>query len=170
MTEKELTNRGNVIEAALKRIGMSENPAGSNNVYSNTWFYGREVHDGDKPGAHYPWCCTDIMLIYHEAGCPFPKADYLRGYSSVPSLKKARKNEITTTPQPGDLVLFEFNGKPEPDHIGIFDCWEIEGKSFWSIEGNTSAKGSQDNGGSRLRQKRGIKLVDCFIAPRELKL
>lgn len=170
MTEKETINRGNVIEQALKHMGMTEKPAGSNNVLFNTWFYGREVRDGDKPGASYAWCCTFVMWVYYQAGVPFPKSDWLKGYASVPSLKRARKTEITTTPQPGDLVLFEFNGKPEPDHIGIFDSWILEGKTFWSIEGNTSSKGSQDNGGALLRQQRSVKLVDCFISPRELKM
>lgn len=170
MTEKELTNRGRVIEEAVRHLGLTENPAGSNKIIFNTWFYGREVFDGDKPGAKYPWCLTYCMWVYAMAGLPFPKSDWLRGYAYVPNLKKARKNEITTTPHPGDLALFEFNGKPEPDHIGIFDCWEKEGKTFWCIEGNTSAKGSQDNGGVLLRQLRSVKLVDCFISPRELKL
>ncbi len=170
MTEKELKNRGKVIELAQAEIGTVESPPGSNNVKYNTWFYNRAVRDGDKPGASYAWCATYCMKIYFDAGIPFPRADYLKGYSSVPSLKRARKAEIITEPQPGDLVLFEFNGRPEPDHIGIFDHWIEEGKTFYCIEGNTSSKGSQDNGGAVLRQQRSIRLVDCFISPRELKM
>lgn len=170
MTEKELTNRGRIIECAAKHIGVTEKPAGSNTIVFNTWFYGREVRDGDKPGAAYPWCMTYVSFVFYEANIPFPKADYLRGYSSVPSFKRNRKTEITKTPQPGDVVIFEFNGRPEPDHVGIFDHWEEEGKTFYSIEGNTSSKGSQDNGGAVLRQLRSIKLVDCFISPKELKM
>ena len=161
MTEQEYFNRGKLLNIAAAEIGETEHPAGSNLCKYNRWFYGK-----DSGGA---WCATFIMWVYDQAGIPFPMADWRRGYASVPNLKKARKDEITKEPMGGDLVIFEFNGKPLPDHIGIFEKWEEEGKTFWCIEGNTSDKGSQSNGGAVLRKLRGVKLVDCFISPRELR-
>lgn len=161
MTEEETTRRGEVVSIAMIEIGVTENPPGSNSVKYNQWFYGKDTRAA--------WCCTFIMWCFHEANIPFPKADWYKGYASVPNLKKARKHEITNKPQPGDIVIFEFNGKPEPDHIGIFDHWIEEGKTFKCIEGNTSSKGSQDNGGIVLNQVRSTKLVDCFINPSEYR-
>ena len=46
-----------IINKALSFEGVTEKPAGSNNVEFNTHFYGREVHDGDD-GRTYPWCVT----------------------------------------------------------------------------------------------------------------
>lgn len=159
MTEEELTRRGEVVSAAMMEIGNTENPPGSNLIKYNEWFYKKPVGS--------PWCSTFVCWCFDKAGIRIQGGDWTRGFASVPNFKKARKSEITTTPQPGDIVIFEFNGKPEPDHIGIFNHWIEEGKTFKCIEGNTSSKGSQDNGGAVLMQTRSIKLVDCFINPRE---
>lgn len=159
MTDKEDLLRWAVLEVAQDEVGTKEEPG--NKCRYNRWFFAKDT------GA--AWCCTFIMWCFNEAGIPFPKADWLRGYASVPNLKKARKSEITKHPQRGDLVLYEFNGKPEPDHIGIFSHWIIEGKTFYCVEGNTSKKGSQSNGGEVLIQQRDVRLADCFINPREYR-
>lgn len=161
MTEEEKTRREEVISIAMQELNTKEEPAGSNNCKYNTWFFGKYMNAA--------WCCTFIMWCFDQAGYKFPRAEWMKGHASVPFLKKARKNEITKTPVFGDLVLFEFNGKPEPDHIGIFHSWIEEGKTFKCIEGNTSDKGSQDNGGIVLLQTRSVKLVDCFINPSEYR-
>lgn len=161
INEEETTRRGEVVSIAMCEIGIAEDPKGSNSVKYNKWFYGKDTR--------VPWCCTFIMWVFSQAKIPFPKSDWMKGYASVPNLKKSRKSEITKTPQPGDIVIFEFNGKPEPDHIGIFNYWVEEGKTFKCIEGNTSMKGSQDNGGMVCMQTRNIKMVDCFINPREYR-
>ncbi len=44
-------NGQKIIDIAKLEIGVMENPPNSNNVKYNTWMYGHEVHDGDKPGA-----------------------------------------------------------------------------------------------------------------------
>jgi len=159
MTEEELTRRGEVVSAAMMEIGTTEEPANSNKCKYNKWFYTKDTAAA--------WCSTFVCWCFNEAGIPIKGGDWLRGFASVPNFKKARKSEIINTPRPGDIVIFEFNGKPEPDHIGIFDHWIEEGKTFKCIEGNTSSKGSQDNGGIVLNQTRSIKLVDCFISPKE---
>lgn len=171
MNLHEYQLRGQILDIAAKEEGTTEFPPGTNNVKYNTWFYGREVHDGDKPRASYAWCATFCMWVYAQAGAPIKKGDYLRGFSSVPSIKRKRKAEIVTKNElfGGEWVIFEFNGKPEPDHIGLFEKWEKEGETFWCIEGNTSKTGSQSNGGAVERQLRSIKLVDCFISPNELR-
>ena len=50
MTEKEL------LRIATAEIGTKENPAGSNKVKYNTWYYGREVS-----GKAYPWCMVFVQ-------------------------------------------------------------------------------------------------------------
>lgn len=48
-----------IINKALEFEGITEKPAGSNNVQFNTHYYGHEVEDG-KPNEDdaYPWCVT----------------------------------------------------------------------------------------------------------------
>lgn len=161
MTDKEDLLRWAVLEAAQDEVGVVEEPG--NKCKYNRWFFGKDT------GA--AWCCTFVMWCFNVANIPFPKSDWMRGYASVPNIKKARKKEITKNPLMGDLVIFEFNGKPEPDHIGIFSHWVTgkEGKLFYCVEGNTSKSGSQSNGGEVCLKERSIKSVDCFISPREYK-
>lgn len=161
MTEQEKLRREEVISVALKELNTVEEPKGSNKCKYNKWFYTK-----DTAGA---WCCTFIMWVFFHSRIPFPKADWYKGYASVPNLKTARISEITKEPTRGDIVIFEFNGKPAPDHIGIFHSWAEKGKTFNCIEGNTSKKGSQDNGGMVLMQIRRVELVDCFINPSEYR-
>lgn len=57
MTEKEL------LRIATAEIGTKENPAGSNKVKCNTWYYGREVS-----GKAYPWCMVFVQWVFDRAG------------------------------------------------------------------------------------------------------
>lgn len=157
------TLRDKLFETALLQVGVIEKP--SNNVLYNTWFYGREVFDGDKPGAKYPWCCTEMCWLFNEIGKPMPKADYLRGWSSVPNLYAyaVKHDMITTTPKKGDLVIYAWAGAIK--HIGMFGEWEKENVDFHNVEGNTAfdEKGDQANGGCCAYKHRKMNIVKCFI-------
>ncbi len=165
LLKKELTPREKLIDLALKQVGTVEGKG--NKILYNTWFYGREVFDGDKPGAKYPWCCTFICWLFYSIGKKLPRADYNNGWSSVPNLYAyAKKNNmLTDNPKPGDLVIYEFTGDSVSDHIGMFTAWENPLKVLQNIEGNTSYddKGSQSNGGCTAVKSRNIKLVRGFI-------
>ncbi len=53
-----------VLSIAAKEVGVKENPAGSNKVKYNTWFYGKEVS-----GSAYAWCCVFVCWVFSMAGC-----------------------------------------------------------------------------------------------------
>ena len=61
MTEKEL------LRIATAEIGTKENPAGSNKVKYNTWYYGRAVS-----GKAYPWCMVFVQWVFDRAGIAVP--------------------------------------------------------------------------------------------------
>ena len=44
-----------VLDVALKELGVKESPANSNNVKYNTWFYDESVS-----GSAYPWCMAFV--------------------------------------------------------------------------------------------------------------
>lgn len=145
-----------IIELARAQIGITEMPPNSNNVKYNTWYYGKPVS-----GSAYPWCCTFIEwlfkgtnLIKRTASC----SDLLR-WCQANAL-------IVDKPKMGDLVFFNFdNPKVLAQHIGIVD--KAKGiKDIYSIEGNTSEKGSQDNGGAVLRKHRTGKCIVAYARPR----
>lgn len=45
---------------AQAEVGITENPANSNKVKYNTWYYGKEVS-----GSAYPWCAVFVSWVYN---------------------------------------------------------------------------------------------------------
>jgi peptidoglycan hydrolase-like protein with peptidoglycan-binding domain len=142
-------------EKAVSQIGVKESPAYSNNVYYSRWY-----------GIRGPWCAMFLTWCFVMAG----SRAFVRGwrYAYVPYiLNDARygRNNLTTTRNPvkGDLAIYSIGGR-EADHIGIFEGWKDGGRlRFTAIEGNTSAGGSQTNGGAVLRKERYIHQTLAFV-------
>lgn len=148
-----------VLNVARKYIGTKENPAGSNNVIFNTWYYGREVS-----GSAYPWCAVFIWSIFNEAGA---SELYYGGEKTAycPTLYSyyKRNNQLAAPPQSGDIVFFQFNSSTIA-HVGIVESVNGDG-TVTTIEGNTSAT-SDDNGGAVQRKTRKITQCYAFARPK----
>lgn len=172
MTSDEKRKR--VIEVAKSQIGISESPANSNNVKYNTWVYGHEVHDGDKPGVHYPWCGAFVSWVFAEAGLPLGKIDLMKGFVGCPfAVEHVDKwGVIVTDPLPGDIVFYAwkgYNGFQSIQHVGIFEKDNNDGKKhLTSIEGNTSVKDNSNGGSVMDRNDRPYILVAVFVRPNVL--
>lgn len=148
-----------IVHRAQSYVGVKESPAGSNNVIFNTLFYGREVHDGDHPGATYPWCGTFVSEIYQIEECPLGNIGYLRGYAGVPyaidNLAKWGTEVKAEDAKPGYIVMFKF-----PNHAGVYN-WAhtgilklpITGNTITTIDGNTGI-GNDANGGEVMERAR----------------
>lgn len=159
MTEQDKRDR--VLWFAQKEIGVCEMPSGSNRVKYNTWFYGKEVRDG--AGKFYPWCGTFVSWVFHHAGFPLGVIDYRNGFAGCPyALRNVAKwGRFVLKPQPGDVVIFDWNLDKRPDHTGIFKA-DLSGK-FLAIEGNT-AVGNDSNGGQVMERERSYRTA-IFIRP-----
>ena len=120
------------LNSAISYIGTAEDPLGSNNVMFSRWY-----------GMIDAWCAMFCTYNYVTAGskafqrgnrwayCPFVVDDARAGRNGL---------RMVSDPNPGDLVLFDWNGDGTADHIGIFEGWKNKKKSsFTSIEGNTGA-------------------------------
>lgn len=150
-----------VIELARSQIGVTENPPNSNNVIYNTWYYGHPVS-----GSAYAWCCVFIEWLYKSEPDMI-----LRTASCSALLNWCRKNGmIVDKPQMGDWCFMKFNkdSKALAEHIGIVDKAKAI-KDVYNIEGNTSEKGSQDNGGAVLRKHRTGKCIVAYARPKYIK-
>lgn len=163
LVPEQRTLREQVAEIALKEVGTTENPAGSNNTKYGEWYKLNGV----------AWCAIFVSWVYNRAGITLPEIN--KGYQGlhyVPSGHNywRKQNELTTEPKLGDIVLFEFGHDHLDDHIGIFIKWDVKGESFYSVEGNTSfdSSGSQANGGAVAYRKRYIKHVSGFASPKEI--
>lgn len=150
-------------------LKVVEFPSGSNNVKYNTWFYGHEVHDGDKPGAKYPWCATFVSWVFDQAGINLGTIDYRKGYAGCvyAVLNIPKWGKIITKPVPGCIVFFDWQGDGKFDHTGIF-VRDINREIFEAIEGNTSFKDNSNGGGVMRRTDRHYKHA-LFVLPNVLK-
>lgn len=143
-----------VIELARSQIGVTENPPDSNLVKYNTWYYGHPYSA--------PWCCTFIMWLFRS------EPNLLKRTASCSDLLRwCKSNKLDVAqPQKGDLVFFNFNNPGVmAQHIGIVER-VMGAKDIYSIEGNTSEKGSQDNGGAVLRKHRTGKCIVAYARPK----
>ena len=143
-----------IIDKAKTQIGVCENPPNSNDVVYNTWFYGHEVMDGVPKGASYPWCAVFISWLFkaEQSLC-------VKTASCVTMLDWFEKRgQIVKAPQAGDIVFFKFStNNRRTNHVGLVVSYD--GKVINTIEGNTSAKGSQTNGGMVMQRNRCSNIV-----------
>lgn len=160
--------REKVIEVALSQVGISENPAGSNKVKYNTWFYGKEVQDDPIKKLFYPWCGAFVSWVMAEAGVQLGTIDYKKGFAGCPfAVRNLKKwGRLVTVPLPGDVVFFDWQGDGIFDHTGIFKK-DLGNGLFECIEGNT-AVGNDSNGGSVMLRERKYK-VAIFVRPFSLE-
>ena len=152
-------SRQRIIDLALAEVGYKEEE--KNVSKYNIWF-------GLTPAE---WCAIFCSWIYNQADYPLGTIDFSRGCAGLffgLSYWK-ENNKITTSPLPGDFVIFHWPSNPHPgapDHIGIFKRF-IDATTIETIEGNTSDGNPSDGGCVELKQ-RNTSLVLCYVNPKGL--
>lgn len=146
---------GQLIAALEREIGTTERPAGSNrNKYA--------AIAGHANG--YPWCATFVVAMAKQVGVEgVPNTAYTPTMAA--GFSQAGRVVAWQSAQPGDVVLFDFaGGRARIEHVG----WVArrEGDHLVCIEGNTSASGSQSNGGAVLRKRRHIPSMRRVVVGR----
>ena len=142
-----------LLDIAKKELGTQESPSNSNNVKYNTWYYGKEVHDG-LWNTKFPWCMVFVQWCFNQLGEPLPKKT-----ASCSGLltyyKQTEPNKVyTSNPRPGDIVIYNFG------HTGI--VLQDNGTSIIAIEGNTGLS-NDNNGGEVMQRSRSTNLVTAYI-------
>lgn len=142
-----------VVEVAEKEIGYSE-IGNTNKTKYGKWF----GLDG------VAWCGIFVSWVFDKAGVPLPKIGFTKGFAGCQTAVEyfRKKGQITTEPQAGDIVFFDWNGDKRFDHVGLF-VRKIDDKTFETIEGNTSFA-NQSNGGEVMRRTRRYD-VAIFVHP-----
>lgn len=137
-----------VLRIARSEVGTKESPV--NKVKYNTWYYGKAVS-----GSAYPWCMAFVQWVFHKAGIDLG----LKTASCTALMNHAKKQGrwVTKGYKAGDIVFYQFDKDAAADHVGI--CESATSSAVTCIEGNTSANGSQSNGGEVCRKTRKIKTV-----------
>lgn len=146
-----------VMNIALKEVGVTEKPAGSNKVKYNTWFYGSEVS-----GSKYPWCCAFVNWVFDKADARRLFYDGKKTAGTQTLEAWAIREGLTVKKgdgRYGDVALFSF-GASYVHHVGFIIKKNADG-TYQTVEGNTS-KTSDDNGGAvmiRTRRQSDIKTI-----------
>jgi cell wall-associated NlpC family hydrolase len=150
-------NGDKIVQIACKEVGTTESPANSNKTKYGKWF----GWDG------VAWCAIFVSWCYNKAGLTIDAITNSKGFAGCQQAVSyyRKKNRVTTDPQVGDLVFFDWNGDGRHDHVGIFIKW-INKTTFQTVEGNTSLT-NQSNGGEVMIRERKNKNV-LFVHPKVL--
>lgn len=147
-----------LLALAQREIGVKESPPNTNNVKYNTAYYGREVS-----GGAYPWCCVFLWWLFRQAGA----AELFFGGGKTaycPALLTCHSGQsIKGDYQPGDVIFFNFSGKPSAAHVGLCEAWD--GTYITTIDGNTGT-GNEANGGVVMRRRRHKQYIVGAYRPK----
>jgi peptidoglycan hydrolase-like protein with peptidoglycan-binding domain len=120
------TLRSRILSLAQAEVGTMERTGNNDGeVLKYPEFFGR----GSEP-----YCADFVSWVNTQAGNPldFAYVPYLREHLEANGKWKGRSD-----PQPGDLVIFDFERGGEGDHVGIVKAVNADG-TIETIEGNTS--------------------------------
>lgn len=110
------------------------------------------------------WCGAFVWWVLAQAGVTgLPSTPRRFVYTPAGLADFAKAGRLVSAPRPGDIVWFNFDTEPGPEHVGLIV--EVTGSGgLVTIEGNTSPdnQGSQANGGGVYERHRSRALV-CGI-------
>lgn len=137
--------REQILAAARGEVGTLESGNNRGGALKYQQYFGR------GPEA---WCADFTSWVMRQSGgtmnepyCP----------SVVNELKRNGDWKGKSNPQPGDLVLFDWDGDREADHIGIVERVNADG-SIATIEGNTTNPQTGQEGVWRRNRSMGVIL------------
>lgn len=135
-----------VIAKGESQLGVVEKPSYSNRTPYSSWY-----------GIIGPWCAMWVSWVFWHAGHRLPAIRTKKGFAYCPDIVNWAKHNGCWRPsssdyQPkrGDIVLFDFIGRPS--HVGIVTGRTSDGR-VQTIEGNTNGAGSR-TGGQVMRHNR----------------
>ena len=142
-----------ILEMAKSQVGTTEYPPNSNTCKYNDSYYGHSVS-----GSDYPWCAVFVWWVFDQ----FSPCLVKKTASCMDMGQWFKDNGKWIEPGnqlPGDVVFYKFSTNSRwTNHTGIVG--EVLGKNdIKAYEGNTSEKGSQDNGGAVLYKHRTSNIV-----------
>jgi len=145
-----------IIAFARGFIGLTESPAGSNNVIFNTHYYGKAVS-----GSAYPWCAAYVWDIFRIAGASalYYGGNKTASCTTLMNWGKAHGLYVSSGYKAGDLIFYNWNGgTTTADHVGICTVDYPGTGKITTVEGNTSVNDAS-NGGQVIEMARDMKYV-----------
>jgi hypothetical protein len=152
-----MSQRDEFVAVALKEVGTIEGPKDNETKY------------GAFTKANFlPWCGSFVMWCANQVALKIPNCVSTQAGAKAFLDKGLWQAAEEATPQPGDIVFFDFpgDGIDRISHVGIVVKDNGNG-TITCVEGNTSSdkKGNQRNGGEcclkvrAYKKKNGSKVV-----------
>jgi len=109
--------RQDVLNKAESQNGTVESPPNSNKTPYGLWY--APSLDGQK------WCAMFVSWVFHHAGHPLGFVQTKNGIHHCQTAHNYYKEKglLTSNPEPGDIVIYDWEGNGHADHIGIFIKW-----------------------------------------------
>lgn len=128
---------GSTLELARSQLGLTEGSGNRVNAPYN-------INDA--------WCASFASWVWDQAGydVDWTNKNYVPAIWND-AIGMGLNRDSVTQAQPGDLIVFDWEGDGTPDHIGIVES--VNGGTISTIEGNTSNGNGPDG---VLRKERAI--------------
>ena len=149
------------------RQGLREDPSGSNYVPALSRLAFDLGVRSNFANMRYAWCAYAFYLAHLKAGHPVAKAGLVDGQFwplFTPTLRSyadrgvfGHKAVSLADAKPGMGVLFSFDSDPGEEHIGMYI--DRSSSMIETVDGNSSASGSQSNGGMCIVRQRSLSQV-----------
>lgn len=152
-------SRQDVLNKAKSQENTAESPPNSNKTPYGLWY--EPSLNGQK------WCAMFVSWVFHHAGHPLGFIQTRNGIHHCQSAHNyyKEKGKLTANPEPGDIVIYDWEGNGHADHIGIFIRWTTPDKiAIEAWEGNTSNANDSD-GGRVMKRIRSRNFIKSFINP-----
>lgn len=125
-----------VMTLARNKVGLASVPLGSDHNEITAWY-----------GVDGPWCAMFVSWVLAHAGfssdggqtlsVPGVTQTTAHGWSYVPYMLNNFRDagRAVSDPQPGLIVIYDWDGDGVPDHTGLVDAVNADG-TIYAVEGN----------------------------------
>ncbi len=122
--------------------------------------FAQEGKKGSQLGYNSDWCAWFVADCARLAG----QDAIIPEEGRVRNLASAIKGEETSTPQVGDICIFDWNSVSGPyDHVEI--VYKVSGSTVYTIGGNAGSTGNYKTNYVKTRNATSTGQVQCYIHP-----
>ena len=154
-----------ILRIAANEVGYSRWDDPESGTKYGRW-YAQVVNNPYYGTNGVPYCAMFASWVFAQAGQSMPGLP-TASCSTIVSNNRNTSRHIKNKKdaQPGDIILFDWDGDSVADHVGIAEL--NKGSYLQTIEGNTSSgtSGSQSNGGHVARRTRDWSTILYVFRP-----
>ena len=151
-----------LLDLARGYIGVEQFDSRHNTMVS-IYNSGKSSYSGYRVSTYDDWCDIFVSSMYQHSGL----IDLIDKEAYVPQHIRLMKNKGIwigkSTPQPGDVITFDWNIDGVADHIAIVE--KVEGDKVITIEGNTSDRNYDESKVVRKSHRLNARYIIGYSRP-----